>query len=97
MDRVRSVTASRARDDVYAASALDVGHDSTSEAALGRLDATRVRAALATLTNAQRQAVELAYLGGCTHTDIARLLDVPLGTTKTRIRDGLIRLRTALG
>ncbi|MEP7160244.1 MAG: ECF RNA polymerase sigma factor SigK [Dermatophilaceae bacterium] len=96
VDRVRSVTASRARDDVYAASALDVDHDSTSEAAIGRLDATRVRAALATLTDVQRQAVELAFLGGFTHTDIAHLLDLPLGTAKARIRDGLLRLRSAL-
>lgn len=97
VDRIRAVAASRVRDDVYAASAVDVEHDSTGETVLGRLDAQRVRTALATLTDHQRQAVELAYLGGRTHTDVAQALDVPLGTAKTRIRDGLIRLRSALG
>lgn len=97
VDRVRSVTAARARDETYAASTLEVEHDSTSEMAQDRLDATRVRAALANLTDTQRGAVELAYLGGRTHQEVAQVLDLPLGTAKTRIRDGLRRLRSNLG
>jgi RNA polymerase sigma-70 factor, ECF subfamily len=56
-----------------------------------------VRGAVATLTASQRQSIDLAYYGGCTHSEIAELLEVPLGTIKTRIRDGLIRLRDQLG
>ena len=59
--------------------------------------AARVRGAVSTLTEVQRRAVELTYFGGYTHTEVAALLDVPLGTAKTRIRDGLIRLRDLMG
>ena len=97
VDRVRSSEASRRRDDAHAATSQEVAFDGTAEAAHTSLEAQRVRKALETLTEAQRSAVELAYLGGYTHTEVAKLLDLPLGTAKTRIRDGLIRLRDTLG
>ena len=97
VDRVRSSEASRRRDDAHATRERDVAFDATAEAAQASVEAQRVRRALAGLTEAQRSAVELAFLGGYTHTEVARLLDLPLGTAKTRIRDGLIRLRDTLG
>jgi len=97
VDRVRSAEASSRRDEAYTHKEQTVDHDSTAEAATASLEATRVRAALSDLTLKQRQAVELAFLGGYTHTEVARMLDLPIGTAKTRIRDGLIRLRDALG
>lgn len=97
VDRVRSAEAARGRDATYGAAAIDVSHDSTAEVVVQRLDAERVHRALDTLTRAQRGALELAYLGGYTHTEVASMLDLPLGTAKTRIRDGLIRLRDTLG
>ncbi len=97
VDRVRSAEAATRRDQNYHDTNQVVEHDSTAEAAHSRLDAERVRRALTTLTPAQRGAVELAFLGGYTHTEVAGLLDLPVGTAKTRIRDGLIRLRDTLG
>ena len=97
VDRVRSSQASTVRDDGWHARSREVDFDTTAEHATARIEAARVRAALEGLTEVQREAVSLAYLGGYTHTEVAGLLDLPLGTAKTRIRDGLIRLRDQLG
>jgi RNA polymerase sigma-70 factor (ECF subfamily) len=55
-----------------------------------------VHAALATLPSEQREAVELAYFRGLTHAEIARMLEIPMGTVKTRLRLAIGKLRTAL-
>lgn len=97
VDRVRSAAAAHLRDTTYHQRSHVVPHDSTAEAVESSLEARRVRAALDGLTENQRQAIELAYFGGYTHTEVAGMLDLPLGTAKTRIRDGLIRLRDTIG
>lgn len=97
VDRVRSAEAAGRRDAAYGHRAVPVAHDETAESATASIEATRVRSALADLTTRQREAVELAFLGGYTHTEVAAMLELPVGTAKTRIRDGLIRLRDALG
>jgi RNA polymerase sigma-70 factor, ECF subfamily len=97
VDRVRSVEASGRRETTYSQHTQGIEHDATAEQATASIEAARVRAALDDLTEKQRQAVSLAFLGGYTHTEVAAMLDLPVGTAKTRIRDGLIRLRDALG
>ena len=97
VDRVRSAEASTRRDTTYHQHNQPVEHDSTAEAAHASMEARRVREALTTLTQVQREALELAYFGGYTHTEGATMLDLPVGTAKTRIRDGLIRLRDTMG
>jgi RNA polymerase sigma-70 factor, ECF subfamily len=97
VDRVRSAEASTRRDTSYHQTSQPVDHDATYEAAESSLEGRRVRGALSTLTHVQRQALELAYFGGYTHSEVASMLDLPVGTAKTRIRDGLIRLRDAMG
>ena len=97
VDRVRSAEASTRRESTYHQQNQPIAHDATAEAAQASMEARRVRGALAALTEVQREAVELAYFGGYTHTEVATMLDLPVGTAKTRIRDGLIRLRDTMG
>ncbi len=97
VDRVRSAEASTRRDTTFHQQNGTIDHDSTADAAQASMEAKRVRDALQGLTVVQREAIELAYFGGYTHTEVARMLDLPVGTAKTRIRDGLIRLRDKMG
>ena len=82
-------------DDDRVAVTPAAGHDQ-EQLAIGAERAARVRTALSRLGEAQRQVLDLAYFGGLTHGEIAARLDQPLGTIKTRIRTGLLKLRDAL-
>lgn len=70
--------------------------EAMEDVAFARLDAERVRHALASLPSEQRQPIEMGFFGGVTHEEIARRCGIPLGTIKTRIRMGLRKMRSAL-
>lgn len=97
VDRVRSEQASADREARVAAADVARPYDEVEEEATNRLERDRVRRCLDTLTELQRQSVKLAYYGGYSYREVAKLLSSPLGTVKTRMRDGLIRLRDCLG
>jgi RNA polymerase sigma-70 factor, ECF subfamily len=96
VDRIRSGQAAAERE-ARAAAAAEPGYDVVAEEVETRLDAQRVRRCLESLTDLQRESVTLAYYGGYTYREVASLLGVATGTVKTRMRDGLIRLRDCLG
>ena len=95
VDRVRSEQKAAARE-MRTASA-EIAYDEVAEAVEARLERERVRRCLGSLTPLQRESVTLAYYSGYTYREVAALLGVAVGTVKTRMRDGLIRLRDCLG
>ncbi len=97
IDRVRSAQSSTDREMRVGRSSVERDYDQVSEAVEHKMEVQQVRRALGVLTTLQREAVQLAYYGGYTHREVSDLLGVPLGTIKTRLRDGLIRLRDEMG
>jgi RNA polymerase sigma-70 factor (ECF subfamily) len=79
----------------FASPVADLGPSPERSAELGELSRS-VTAAIAELPPPQRRALELAYFGGLSHSEIADELDEPLGTVKTRIRAGMEKLRAQL-
>lgn len=97
VDRVRSEQAATDREQRNAQREQLPPYDEVSEEVAVRLESEQVRRCLRSLTELQRQAVTLAYYKGYTYREVAASLSAPLGTVKTRLRDGLIRLRDCMG
>lgn len=98
LDRLRSraVKQGRSTDPLQEMLLADQGRDPESLSIENQRRA-RVVAALSELPAEQRQAIEIAYFEGLTHSELAERLSLPLGTVKTRVRYGLKRLRHLLG
>lgn len=97
VDRVRASQSDRDRDVRIGIRDTVTGYDSVAESAETRIESEKVKDALGRLTDLQRQAVTLTYYGGYTQRELADILKIPLGTVKTRVRDGMTRLRDELG
>jgi RNA polymerase sigma-70 factor (ECF subfamily) len=97
VDRVRASQASMDRDLRQGIKEYQESYDDVAVTVETSMEAERVNQALGTLTAPQQEAIRLAYYGGYTHQEVAELLKIPVGTVKTRIRDGMIRLRDRLG
>ncbi len=95
IDRVRAEAAATGREQRSAD--IPVRHDEVADAVEASLDRERVRRCLGGLTEVQRESITLAYYGGYTYRQVSALLGVTLAAIKTRIRDGLIRMRDCLG
>lgn len=96
VERVRSAQASTDREQRNAAAATERDVDSVVEAVEHRAERRAVQRCMESLTELQRESVTLAYYGGYSYPQVSDLLQVPLPTVKTRMRDGLIRLRDCL-
>lgn len=97
IDRVRAVQAATDREAKYGAASQDPDRDLVTEEADINLEAEAVSRCLGTLTDTQRESVRLAYYGGLTYREVAEHLGAAVPTIKSRIRDGLLRLKTCLG
>ncbi|MGV9676051.1 ECF RNA polymerase sigma factor SigK [Nocardia sp. NPDC003482] len=96
VDRIRSERAASDRDVVYGHTQLGRDHDVVAETVTQRAEERAVVRCLDTLTSRQRETIALAYYGGRTYTEVARQLEIPLATVKSRVRDGLKRLAACL-
>ena len=94
VDAVRRNEAAKRSDQQGAPD--EVSHDEPADAVIAAEEHGAVRECLDTLTDLQLESVRLAYFNGYTYNEVATLLEKPLPTIKTRMRDGLIRLRDCL-
>jgi RNA polymerase sigma-70 factor (ECF subfamily) len=97
VDRVRAEQAGAERVRKVAATSAETPFDDVVETATARIEQQQVRRCLGGLTDLQREAITLAYYGGRSYREVAEMLGAALPTIKTRMRDGLIRMRDCLG
>jgi RNA polymerase sigma-70 factor (ECF subfamily) len=97
VDRVRAAQAGADRERRVAAASVDTPYDDVVEEVTSSLELQQVRRCLEGLTDLQREAITLAYYDGFTYREVAEKLDAALPTIKSRMRDGLIRMRDCLG
>jgi RNA polymerase sigma-70 factor (ECF subfamily) len=95
VDAVRRSESQKRQD--HRAAPETVSHDEPADLVIRAQEHDAVRECMETLTELQLESVRLAYFNGYTYNEVATLLDKPLPTIKTRMRDGLIRLRDCLG
>jgi RNA polymerase sigma-70 factor (ECF subfamily) len=95
VDRVRTETSTSRREHKVAPD-LSAAEEDVADVVATSLDHQRVRRCMDGLTELQRESIKLAYYGGYSYPQVAALLGVALGTVKTRIRDGLIRMRDCM-
>lgn len=98
VDRVRSSQAARIRDDADAmrSTGASPSRDAVGEVIEAREERAELSQALEDLSEGQRESIRLAYFEGHTYREVASILELPEGTVKTRIRDGLTRLRSIM-
>jgi len=96
IDRVRTEVAASEREQKTAWTDVGPG-DEVADVVETSLDRDRVRRCLGDLTEVQRQSITLAYYGGHTYSQVSALVDATLAAIKSRIRDGLSRMRDCLG
>jgi RNA polymerase sigma-70 factor (ECF subfamily) len=94
VDRVRTENASTRREQKAASD--PIAEQDVAEVVTTSLEHQRVRRCMDGLTELQRESIKLAYYNGYTYPEVAKLLGVALGTVKTRIRDGMIRMRDCM-
>lgn len=97
VDRIRATVAATNRERTVAAGSVGREYDEVAEAAENTFERQSLRACLTLLTELQRESIALAYYQGYTYREVAELLNTAVPTVKTRMRDGLIRLRDCMG
>lgn len=96
IDRVRSEEAARRREHTVGVESIERSYDVTGAVVEQRMQTRELHETLSVLTELEREAIELAYFDGLTYSQVADKLGVPVGTIKTRMRSGLLRLKGEL-